>query len=262
MLRTAALAIVLGLSWHAAQAECAMEDGEINVVGTVARATFAGPPNYESIADGDKPETYWILTTSQSIVICPAGAEKSGGTATRAGQQRLQLILDDKQYELYGPLLNQRVSVKGKVWSAQTGHHHTGALVTVEDMRAAAAATGNATRCPGPFSDFLLMFESDETFRLEHVQFPLHVTYIDAAAIPEPAARTKQVSRDAFISAGLYPTAETQTLRGLKKRIIELSAMEAVVHFDQRDTDSYTVEYRFKRESDCWHLMQIDDQSL
>jgi uncharacterized membrane protein len=122
-----------------------MEDAEINVVGTVARVTFAGPPNYESIADGDKPETYWILTTSQSIVICPAGAEKSGGTATNAGQQRLQLVLDNGQYKLYGSLLNQRVSVKGKVWSAQTGHHHTGLLVTVGDMRAAPVATGNAT---------------------------------------------------------------------------------------------------------------------
>jgi len=146
MLRTAALAIVFGLSWHAARAECAPEDGEINVVGTVARVTFAGPPNYESIADGDKPETYWILTTSQSIVICAVGAEKSGGTATNAGQQRLQLVLDDKQYKLYGSLLNQRVSLTGKVWSAQTGHHHTGVLVTVEDMRAAPAATGNASR--------------------------------------------------------------------------------------------------------------------
>jgi len=40
-----------------------MEDGEINVVGTVARVTFAGPPNYESIADGDKPEMYSTSTT-------------------------------------------------------------------------------------------------------------------------------------------------------------------------------------------------------
>ena len=39
------------------------------LVGTLQQQTFAGPPNYESIAAGDKAERYFLLKLSAPICV-------------------------------------------------------------------------------------------------------------------------------------------------------------------------------------------------
>lgn len=129
MLRASAVAMVLALATPLTHADCVKENAEVTVAGTIARETFAGPPNYESVAKGDEAELYWILTASEPVAICPAGTP----------EQRLQLLLDEKQYKRYKSMLGKPVVVKGAIWSAQTGHHHTNALITVAEVQPAAA---------------------------------------------------------------------------------------------------------------------------
>jgi hypothetical protein len=261
MLKAATFTIVLGLISSLAQAaDCVAEDTEITLTGTIARETFPGPPNYESVANGDKAETYWILTSSEPVAICASKADKPGN-ATGRPQQRLQLVLDEKQYKLYAPLLNGRVSVKGPVFSAHTGHHHTEALVTVKNMQAGNVTASTGATCPAPLLDFLARFESDAAFRLEHTQFPLTLSYVDTTPA-EPTPREKQISRDAFAANDWYPTKDIQTERRLERRITETSATAVEVRFDKPDSDAYTMEFQFAKAQGCWRLIRADDHSL
>ena len=54
--------VLILLSPTAALAECLKDGEKVAFTGKISRETFPGPPNYESIDDGDTPETYWILT--------------------------------------------------------------------------------------------------------------------------------------------------------------------------------------------------------
>lgn len=280
MLKATTAIIVLGLSASAAHAECVKENSEVTVTGKIARETFAGPPNYESIEKGDKAERFWVLTGSEPVEVCAAEARAKG-----ASSGKFQLVLDEKQYQRFASFIGRPVAVKGTAWVAQTGHHHTAVLITVADIRSArvavAAAAPVATAapvaalapnapaakdavaaCPARFREFLAKFETDDTFRLEHVQFPLDVKYVDGAAKPEPADRKKQVSRESFQASPWFPSKAEQEKRGLLKRVTEASGKKALVHFDKPDSDAYTVVYHFAKDSSCWQLALVDDRSL
>jgi hypothetical protein len=41
----------------------------LKVAGTIVEKTFPGGPNYESVAEGDKPETVWLLQLANAICV-------------------------------------------------------------------------------------------------------------------------------------------------------------------------------------------------
>jgi len=45
------------------------EPAAVKLTGILIRKTFPGPPNYESIRKGDKPETYWLLRLAKDICV-------------------------------------------------------------------------------------------------------------------------------------------------------------------------------------------------
>src|SRR5688572_11932754 len=50
------------------------EPETVSIYGTLAQETLPGPPNYESIESGDKPETYYFLNLASPI--CTAASTK------------------------------------------------------------------------------------------------------------------------------------------------------------------------------------------
>lgn len=110
--------------------ECLAYDPEVvQLIGTINRLTFPGPPNYESIRQGDKPETYWVLHLPDFVCTQPSADNDGEYKVTD-----LQLILTRKQYALYRKFLGRRVNVTGKISHAITGHHHTPVLMEVTDV--------------------------------------------------------------------------------------------------------------------------------
>lgn len=108
------------------------EPSAVVLQGTIRRHTFAGPPNYESIAKGDKPEDVWLLhLTAPLCVSANATWQKERDVS------RVQLVFADgpKEYERYRRLLDQKAIVTGTLFHAQTGHHHTRVLVTVRSIK-------------------------------------------------------------------------------------------------------------------------------
>jgi hypothetical protein len=130
----ALVAFVLGLASQLAHgAGCVVENDEIEVVGALSRETFAGPPNYESVHKGDKAETYWILTVREPIALCPlSSADREPHTLGNVG--RFQLLIDGEQRSVMRALIARHAWVRGRIFIAHTGHHHTAALIEVAEI--------------------------------------------------------------------------------------------------------------------------------
>lgn len=128
---TLILSLFISASYASAQNCLSYETDGVKLAGTISRKTFPGPPNYESIRRGDKPETYWILHLAQPI--CTTA---NGDNDAESGVTDIQLILMPKQYALYKKFVGAKagVTVTGKLSHAITGHHHTQVLMEVASM--------------------------------------------------------------------------------------------------------------------------------
>jgi hypothetical protein len=105
----------------------------VELKGQVKRVVFPGPPNYESVKDGDQPEPYYVLFLSKGV--CVQGDTKDEiNSETEKDIKSMQLMISD--YKKYRPLLGKNVTVKGQLMHSHTGHHHTNVLVQVESMTA------------------------------------------------------------------------------------------------------------------------------
>lgn len=111
----------------AVRAECLGYDSTVVLSGEVRRETHPGPPNFESIANGDRPQTGFYLhlaapTCTNEDWSVPDGARLDSVT-------RVQLVLDSTGYARFRPMINRRVRLSGVLFSSFTGHHHAPLLL-------------------------------------------------------------------------------------------------------------------------------------
>lgn len=106
---------------------CYEEGQQVTLSGTLERTVFPGPPNYESVESGDKPETYWTLNTKDPIKCAK-------GSADWGKKDQFQLIVSGDFYKENEKYLGSKVSVTGKLAYSETGHHHTPIMIGVESM--------------------------------------------------------------------------------------------------------------------------------
>ena len=124
MSRIFVLALMLLTATTNSAAACLPADPVIvTLSGVLERTTFAGPPNYESTKTGDKAETYFVLRLSKPVCVLTPGQAPLSAT-------RLQLFLASSQYDQFRPKIGQKITVSGRLWPAETGHHHTPLMLT------------------------------------------------------------------------------------------------------------------------------------
>ncbi len=109
------------------------ESDTVNLTGKMVRDTFPGPPNYESIKEGDAMEVYWVLQLQKPI--CMNAVADDYTNVDRQNVTQLQMVVGDGMYKKYRNLLYKTVTVKGTLFGAQTGHHHTDVLITVISIK-------------------------------------------------------------------------------------------------------------------------------
>lgn len=125
------LVLIMNISSYAS--DCLnYEPAVVQLHGKIMRETFPGPPNYESIEEGDMPETYWILNLKTPV--CIHGKKGDEIDIPRQNISKIQLILDSGQYKKFSSLLGKDVIVTGMLTGSISGHHHTTALLTVQDI--------------------------------------------------------------------------------------------------------------------------------
>ena len=108
----------------------------VKLVGTLTRKTFPGPPNYQSIRNGDRAETCWLVKLHSPVCV----AEDKADPDLNPSQDRvieMQLVLDPAAYKTDKGLIGRDVIVTGTLYGAHTGHHHMPVMLTVKSIEAA-----------------------------------------------------------------------------------------------------------------------------
>ncbi|MBZ6077488.1 DUF4431 domain-containing protein [Microvirga puerhi] len=118
---------VAGASSKALAGECLAYDSPVTLEGTLTIKTFPGRPNYQSVEEGDEPETVLLLQLKKPICLI-ATADGLGDAAQ--GVRKVQLALHGNgQFAEMKRLLGKAVRLSGLLFGAISGHHHTPALM-------------------------------------------------------------------------------------------------------------------------------------
>lgn len=105
----------------------------VRITGAIIERTFPGPPNYESIKDGDEPETYWLLVLRRPV--CVNEGNPGEFNEAKKGIRRIQLAFNSEYaYKKYRRLLGRRAVATGTLYLGFTGHHKTPVLLRVNTL--------------------------------------------------------------------------------------------------------------------------------
>lgn len=108
---------------------------KVKLTGTIVRETFPGPPNYESIEDGDAPETFCILKPEKPV--CVNGKEGDDLDVSETNVKAIQLVFHEVDCTSYRPLWLKKVSVSGTLYHGANAHHRSRILVEVTGIKPA-----------------------------------------------------------------------------------------------------------------------------
>jgi hypothetical protein len=103
----------------------------VEITGTLEYTDFPGPPNYKSIAKGDRRETAILLKLSEPVCVEGVGIGEIPFKAENV--DLIQLAIPPKlQEELRS---RRNVTVRGELYDKHTGHHRTEVLMSVTEVR-------------------------------------------------------------------------------------------------------------------------------
>lgn len=103
--------------------------------GTLTHETFPGPPEFESVKRGDRPESFWILNLKHPITVLPKNGDEAQGVYPQEPDiRKLQLIIDEEKIspEKLGFKAGLRCRVTGVLYHQATIHHRTKVLMAME----------------------------------------------------------------------------------------------------------------------------------
>jgi Domain of unknown function (DUF4431) len=105
----------------------------VSLAGTLRSQIFAGPPNYESIRRGDRKETALILSFTK-----PACTNGDAYFDAETNIREMQLVVvREADWKTVRRLIGKRAIVTGTRFHANTGHHRTKVLITLNNIRGA-----------------------------------------------------------------------------------------------------------------------------
>jgi len=107
------------------------EPSEVTLVGVVKFKTFAGPPNYKSIAAGDRAERVLILELKDPI--CVRSKSPDLINVPRDDITTVQLVVMSSSSAALTE--GRKVAVAGTLFGAITGHHRTPVLLQVRAVK-------------------------------------------------------------------------------------------------------------------------------
>ena len=126
--------LALGLGVGDSAARClSYEPAQVTLVGILTSRTLPGPPNYRSIAQGDYPETVFVLKLDEPICV-------SGDPSRRLNRKshsrvtEVQLLIRDIDPRRF---LGKQVRASGSFFGAHMGQHRTPVVLSVVKLRAA-----------------------------------------------------------------------------------------------------------------------------
>jgi hypothetical protein len=100
----------------------------VRITGTLNRHMYYGAPGYGEDPKRDEKEIGFYLDLSTPACTV-AGSDDID--VAKKNIRRIQLVLDQRGYDALRPFLRKKVTLRGTLFGAITGHHHTPALLSV-----------------------------------------------------------------------------------------------------------------------------------
>ena len=130
--------IFLSLSVFATNRQVNNEPTEIELSGKLKRETFPGPPNYESIKNGDEIETHYYLSLNEKIDVLTNTNNKISmiNDESVKNVDILQLVItnDSDWVKLKNIGVGANIKIKGTLFKRHTGHHHSRVLLEAKNI--------------------------------------------------------------------------------------------------------------------------------
>ena len=103
--------------WSGSVAARCLHYGDVTLTGRLVQQTYAGPPDFESVTEGDQPLVIWILQLDTGICIVTADASHPN----TYNEREIQLVFGKDQYARSRPyaeyrhLLGKKIAVTGRL---------------------------------------------------------------------------------------------------------------------------------------------------
>jgi hypothetical protein len=112
----------------------------VTLQGSLQLKLYPGPPNYESIENGDYPERCWMLqmdsksfdVASHTLVLEPALSMMDIMSVSNSSE--VQLGLETHMREFCKSHINQKVTIQGYLSHAILAHHYAPFLMSVQSI--------------------------------------------------------------------------------------------------------------------------------
>lgn len=109
------------------------EPSRVELSGKMKRVVFPGPPEYEDVAKGDRPEVRWVLYLAKTICV---DEDKKQELPLVDDTGEVGLLLEPEQYKGYKKFLNQQVIISGSLFTVpESPHYHTEVSLKVAKIR-------------------------------------------------------------------------------------------------------------------------------
>jgi hypothetical protein len=133
MTRLILIAAVLGsLSSATAGSACLRYEPEVvTISGELLSRTFAGPPEYLDVKNGDRPETVLLLLLDEPL--CVQASPRDELNSESVGGVVLLQVLPGPSGNT-GSFVGKHVAITGKLSHAISGHHRTDVLVEPQSV--------------------------------------------------------------------------------------------------------------------------------
>ena len=102
----------------------------VELKGKLIIKTFFGPPNFGENPETDSKERSWILSLTTPINVRAKTEDDPILFPSVENVRELQLVLPEPHRELIG----KKIIVRGTLFHAHTGHHHTDVLMMVQSI--------------------------------------------------------------------------------------------------------------------------------
>ncbi|MEP9380324.1 DUF4431 domain-containing protein [Aquabacter sp. CN5-332] len=110
---------------------CLKSDTKMSLSGRLSLEVFPGPPNFESIKDGDREDPTYILTLRLPVCLDDGG---EFADPKKLFDQVHVSAIDPTMFPRLKQAIGKEVAITGEAFAAHTAHHHAPLVMFASDL--------------------------------------------------------------------------------------------------------------------------------
>lgn len=128
------LLLMMTINLYAANIQVKCEPSIVELVGKLELQTFPGPPNYESIKNGDDTERHFYLSLNRPVDVLKMPVDQYDEITKNVKILQLVVTNDDQYPKLRKLGAGAKVKINGTLFKRFTGHHHSRVLLQIKNI--------------------------------------------------------------------------------------------------------------------------------